>query len=491
MSSCNSHTTAGQPAQGSGMDTNVREAALTGDGTESARLAGFALDLSFDDIPDEVLQLARKHFLDALGIAIASSGFDFGRAVLEGVAELGEGAQATAVGSGVRLPAASAALVNGVLAHGLDYDDTHIGGIYHASAPALAAVLAAGQAGRSTGREALAAFTVALEVGCRLAVAGAGEFTRRHFHATAVCATFAAAAAAGRLSGASHTALVRSLGLCGSMASGILETGESWLKRMHPGWSAHSGLTAVALGRAGFIGPDTVLEGNRGFYAAHLGCIPAGDASPSNGLGQNWQALGIALKPYPCCHVIHAFVDAAIEMRGKFALSDIERIECKLTHDWLPIVTEPREACIRPTNAYRALFSLQYVVGLALARGRVDLSAFYDEPLGQPEVINVAERVWCTDDPDSDYPAHFPGELIVHLKDGRVLRSRKAFSLGTPEAPMSLGAVAEKFLANATRVISRGAAERLIDIVHHLNEAESLEEIMVLSTCAVRAGTQA
>ena len=176
------------------MDTNVREDLSVKRATESARLAGFALDLSMEDVPSEVLQMAKRHFLDALGIAIASSDFDFGRIVLEGARKLGDGTQATAIGSGAKLPAASAALVNGVLAHGLDYDDTHIGGIYHASAPALAAVLAAGQAGRASGREALLAFTAGIEIGCRLAIAGAGEFTRRHFHATAVCATFACAA---------------------------------------------------------------------------------------------------------------------------------------------------------------------------------------------------------------------------------------------------------------------------------------------------------
>lgn len=471
------------------MDTNVRQDPSISGTTETAGLAAFALGLTVQCVPQEVLDLAKRHILDALGIAIASSGFDFGRIVLAGARELGEGNQATAIGSGARLPASSAALVNGVLAHGLDFDDTHIGGIYHASAPALAAVLASAQANGATGREALLAFIAAIEIGCRLAVAGAGEFTRRHFHATAVCATFAATAAAGRLSGAGQDTLVLSLGLCGSMASGILETGESWLKRMHPGWSAHAGLAAVALGRAGFIGPGTTLEGKRGFYAAHIGRVPAGPDSPTAGLGVRWQALGIALKPYPCCHVIHAFVDAALDMRGQFALADIERIECKLTHEWLPIVTEPREACIRPANAYRALFSVQYVVGLALARGRVDLSAFYDEPLNSPDILAIAERTWCADDPESDYPAHFPGEMAVHLKDGRVLRSRKPWSFGTPEAPMPQAAVEEKFFANATRVIAREAAERLVDRVMRLEEADSLEEIM--SLCTRIDGTEA
>ena len=113
--------------------------------TESGKFARFALGLKVGDVPEEVLELAKEHLLDALGIAIASSGFAFGKIALEGVRGLGEGSQATAIGSGERLPPASAALINGILAHGLDFDDTHIGGIYHASSPALAAVLPAGQ----------------------------------------------------------------------------------------------------------------------------------------------------------------------------------------------------------------------------------------------------------------------------------------------------------------------------------------------------------
>ncbi|MEJ7687368.1 MAG: MmgE/PrpD family protein [Variovorax sp.] len=457
--------------------------------TESEKIARFALDLKLEDVPAEVLALAKEHFLDVIGIALASSKFDIGRSVLKGARELGRGDDATAIGSGARLPAASAALVNGVLAHALDFDDTHIGAIYHASAQAMAASVAAGQANNASGEEVLLAFVAALEIGCRLATVGAPDFHNRGFHPTALCGTFAAAAAAGRLYKVDHESLVSSLGLCGSQASGILIGGNSWLKRMHPGWSAHSALAAVALGRAGFLGPNTVFEAAKGgFYATHIQRIPEGDKLPSFGLGQPeqvWQTLGIALKPYPCCHFIHAFVDAALELRGQFDLADIERIECPLTADLHKMVAEPRDACIKPSIPYRALFSVQYVVALALARGRVDIAAFHDEPLNSPDVLAVAEKTFCVDDPASDFPVHFPGEVIVHLKDGRVLRSRKPASLGTPDVPMSTERLKAKFMTNATRAISAQAAEQLIEKVLSLEAASSLDEIMALCVVEV------
>lgn len=454
--------------------------------TQSRELARFILDFSWNDAPAEVSDLAKEHLLDALGIALASSRFDFGKAILRGAQDLGDGTAATAIGSGVRLPAASAALVNGVLAHGLDFDDTHIGAIYHATAPALAAVIAAGQAHHASGADVLAAFIGALEIGCRLATVGAGDFHDRGFHPTSLCGTFAAAAAAGRLASTDEETLVWALGICGSQAAGVLERGTSWLKRLHPGWAAHCGLSAIAMARAGFSGPDTMLEGRRGFYSAHIERIPEGDDLPAHRLGEQWQTLGIALKPYPCCHFLHAFIDAALALRGQFSVDDVIRIDCPLTPALHKMVAEPRSRCIHPATSYQAMFSVQYAVAAALARGRVDLSTFYDEPLDAPDVLNIAAKTYCVADPASDYPIHFPGEVIVHLKDGRTLRCRKPASLGTPDVPMDRAAIKAKFLKNATRAISQSAAEQLAACVLELEKLDSLEPIM--SLCVSESG---
>lgn len=450
--------------------------------TESRKFAQFALDLKLADVPLDVRDLAKEHLLDTLGIAIASTGFDFGGVVLKAVRELGEGTQSTAIGTGVKLPPASAALVNGVLAHGLDFDDTHIAGIYHASAQTLASVFATGEATNATGAEVLVAFIVGLEIGSRLAIAAEGGLNGNGFHPTAVCGTFAALYAAARIQRVDAATLVHAVGIAGSMASGGLELGTSWLKRLHPGWSAHAALSALALARAGFTGPETIFEGERGFYANHMRRVPQGDQRPTTALGSHWEARGIALKPYPCCHFIHAFVDAALELRGRFDTSQVEKVECLLTPFMHKMVAEPREECIRPSNPYRALFSVQYVTALALLRGRADLAAFHDEPLDAPDVLALAAKTFCADDPHSDYPAHFPGEVIVHLKDGRTLRSRKSASLGTREVPLSLEGVTAKFLANATRVIPREQAQRLATAVLQLEQAASLHQVVALST---------
>lgn len=421
----------------------------------SEEIADFALsDLS---LPTEVRTLARHHFLDTLGVALASSGFDFAMPLNAAASSLGPGSECHAIGSGAALPAPSAALVNGTLAHGLDYDDTHIAAIYHASAAAFAGALAAGEVTGASGAAVLEAYVVALEVGSRLALAAHGEFHDRNFHPTGICGPFAVACAAGRLYGLTQEQLADALGLCGSLAGGVLELEGSWMKRLHPGWAAHAGLSAAELGRAGFKGPRAVFEGAHGFYAAHLGRIPE-RSELLEGLGTDWVLTGLAIKPYPCCHFIHAFADAAIELLdslgGPVKARDIARIEAPLSQRLHHMVWEPAERMKAPQTEYDALFSVPFVVGLALARGQVDLSGFYDGGMKDPEVFAIASKVTCTVDEESDFPTHFPGELRIEMADGTRHALRKPQSRGTPGLPLSEEGIVTKFRSNAGRVLA-------------------------------------
>lgn len=450
------------------MDTAVAEktvasAARPGQApaTVSAAFGRFAAGLDLAQVPAELVRKAKGHMLDALGIALASTGFDYAGPILEGARRMGAGDQAHAIGTGAPLPPAGAALVNGTLIHGLDFDDTHIGAIYHATAPALAAALAAGEAAHVSGKELLTAYVAGLEIGCRLGLAAGGGFHDRHFHPTALCGAFAASYVAGRLSGLDVATMVSAAGLCGSMAAGILELEGSWLKRMHPGWAAHSGVSAAALAGAGFRGPSTTFEGPRGFYQTHLGRVPTGEASPEHGLGEHWSIGGIALKPYPCCHFIHGFVDCALELRPRVELDQIERIDCPIHKRILHMVGGPQ----RPSEPYAAMFSVPYTVALALVSGQVDLAAFHDRGVHDPQVLALAERAFCAEDPSSDFPIHFPGEVRITLKSGEVVSHRVATSLGTPERPLGEVEIEAKFLANATRVMDQGAARRLMEAV--------------------------
>ncbi len=241
--------------------------------TIAATLARFMANLSLAHVPEPVAVRARHLIVDAVGIAFASGQFDFARRTLAAMRSVAEGGgESVVIGFPDRLPFRDAAIVNGVLVHGLDFDDTHLGGIVHATASLVPTVLAVGARQRCSGEAALAAYIVGVEAMARLGAVARGGFHQVGFHPTGLIGAFACALAAGKLLGLDEAQLAAAQGIVLSTASGTLEFLEdgAWNKRLHPGWAAVAGITAATLARQGFVGTAKAYEGRFGLYASHL-----------------------------------------------------------------------------------------------------------------------------------------------------------------------------------------------------------------------------
>jgi 2-methylcitrate dehydratase PrpD len=448
--------------------------------TLAERLAAFAASLEFDALPAEVVESVRLRALDVLGIALASSRGDWASAVL-GVAADGDG-DCTVIGAARAAAASLAILVNGTLAHGLDFDDTHAASITHASAVVLPTVLTLAEAHDLDGRAAITAAVAGYEAITRIGMAAPGAFHARGWHATSVCGAFAAALAAGRLARLSVPQLTAALGLAGSFASGVMEHLEdgSWVKRVHPGWAGHAGAIAATLARGGAPGPATILEGRFGLYRTFLGVEP--DPRPFDTLGRAWETLRVGYKPYPCCHLNHAYLDCALELRHApgVTAAAIESIECRVPAGEVPIVCEPAEVKRRPRSSYDAQFSLAYSVAAAFVDGKVGLDTYAPERLSDPEILGVAARVRHVVDPDSAFPAAFPGWVRVRLADGRELEARVPHGRGGPERPLPPEALVEKFRDNARRALPPARVAALESAALGLDRLKSVRELMKL-----------
>jgi 2-methylcitrate dehydratase PrpD len=447
--------------------------------TLAQRLAQFTVSIDFDGLPAEVVDSARLRTLDILGIALAASTGDSAPSVfgaLDGWAAAGD---CTVIGAKRTAAVPLAILANGTLAHSLDFDDTHALSITHASAVVVPVALALGEAAGLDGRTVLTATVAGLEAITRLGMAVPGAFHARGWHATAVCGPFAAALVAGRLEGLDVPRLTAALGIAGSFASGLMEYLEdgSWVKRVHPGWAGHAGAVAAALARGGFTGPASVLEGRFGFYHAFLGAEP--DTAPFATLGRRWETPGIGFKPYPCCHLVHAYLDCALELRREHGLlaDAVEAVECLVPAGEVPIVCEPRAAKVRPRTSYDAQFSLAYTVASALIDGWVGLDTFAAERLSDPQRLSMAERVTHTIDPNSIFPKGFPGWVRVRLRDGRTLEARAPDGRGSLDRPLPAEAIVEKFRDNAGRALPTA---RVAEIEHAALRLDALSDIRTL-----------
>lgn len=436
--------------------------------SSAQEIARFAAGLRLEDVPEAVRQRARLHILDALGLGLAASGQDFAEAAVAGAAALGGSGECSVIGRTERLPLRDAAMVNGVLVHGLDFDDTHLASIIHPTCTALPAVLALGEALDASGADLLRAFLAGAEAGIRLGLAIDGGFHHVGYHATGVVSHFASAVAAGVLLGLDAEALTAAQGIAGSTAAGIqvfLEEG-AWTKRFHPGWGAVAGITAAHMARAGFRGPTRPYEGRFGLFETHLhGTEPAKVAAITDALGTEWRFGETALKPYPVCHFIHGCADAAIDLFAQVGGGAIASVRALLPQPTLHIVAEPAAEKERATTEYEVKFSAQHVVAACLLRGGFGLPDLLPEAIADPAVRDLAARVACSADPDSAFPTYFSGGVEVTLADGRVLSRHVRVNSGAGDRAMDAGAVAAKFMASAGLAVAPERAAAIRDAV--------------------------
>lgn len=454
---------------------------VTTEATKSAlisrSLAAFAHDLSYDAIPEIVRERAKHLILDATGIALASGGYDFAHKTLTAIAGLAGNGDVPVIGMPRRLPARDAALINGVLAHGLDFDDTHTGGVIHATASVWPAVLSAAYMRGASGADLLTAYVAGIEAATRLGAVGSGHFHQVGFHPTGVIGVFGCTLAAGTLMGLSPQALTMAQGIALSMASGSLEFLEdgAWTKRMHPGWAAQAGLTAAALGREGFVGPTRAYEGRFGVFNAYLqgGLEPDRWSRATAGLGETWETMAVAVKPLPACHFTHACSDAAVILRRQhgFEIGDIVRIKALVPAEVVKTVCEPIANKRRPANAYDAQFSIPYLVAASLIRGRFTLAELEPDALGDEAILRLCDLVDYEIDPRSTFPRHYTGDVQISLRDGRVLKHREAMNRGCADRPLTSDDIVAKYRENAGLRLSARQARDVADAVLGLDRA--------------------
>ncbi len=433
--------------------------------TVSEQLAAFAAETEFRHLPEEVRAKLRAHLLDTFGVALAAVPEQFADHARKAIGTLTPRGRSTVLGASEAWPAAWAALYNGMLAHGLDYDDTHAEAVLHVSTTVVPAALAMAEEANCSGPEFLAAVALGMEVNVRIGLAAPGGFHDRGFHPTGVCGAYAATLAASKALHLPAEGIVHALGLAGSQAAGTLEfLGDgSWSKRLHAGWAAHAGIVASRLGATGFSGPRRTFEGRFGLYRTHLGDSPWDAAAVTRGLGKEWRLLEISLKPYPACHMTHAFIDAARALRRRegFALEAVADIEADIHPRAVPVVCEPLADKWSPRTDYEAKFSLPYTVASMLVRGHVNVDDFTAEAIHDETVLAVARRVRYRADESSQYPRYFDGTLRLRFRDGTVWEHREPINRGHPENPFSFDEVVAKFTANVERIASDAAAKSL------------------------------
>jgi 2-methylcitrate dehydratase PrpD len=447
----------------------------------SEQIARFALNFHLENVPEDVIRHGKTLLLDTFGVAMSCRKMEHAIAIERAVKSFGSASQCSLWGSRDKVQLADAVLYNAALIHGVDYDDTHVAGVVHPSAPVVSMAVGVGEYLHASGKDVLEAIVAGWEIMVCLALAANGGFHDVGYHCTGIVAPFAAACVTAKLMKLPEGVLINALGICGSQAAALQEFlhDGTWVKKFHPGWGAHSAVYALMIAKEGFTGPQRVFEGDFGLWKTHIGRTEGLESTLSN-LGAHFRTPEITFKMYPVCHMTHSFIDCMLALRNEKGIqaSEIDSIECRIEPRCFRIVCEPREAKVRPRTDYMMRFSLPYVVAVAAVHGKVSPWEIDIKYANDPEIQQLMDKVRCVSDDGKRNPGYFPGWLKVVTKDGRTWTEDRRQEPGSPQNPIALKDVLKKFEHNLGQLYTPENKKRLANLIGKFENLDDVSEFV-------------
>ena len=401
-------------------------------------LVRFIRRTAYEELKSAPLGTIKNQLLTVLGTTIAGSTQAGCRTLIDFYLSQGGKQEATILVYGGRIPAQAAALVNGVMARALDFDDALAPGVHLGASTVPAALAAAELRGGVDGREFLTALLVGTEVGVRLNLPEAGY---NGLDPTGICTVFAATAAASRVLGLSEEEAWNALALAFNRAGGSFQCNVdgALAVRVIQGWVAESGVMCARLAQKGITGPKNFLQGVYGYYNVYgRGLVDPAEALAD--LGRRFECEKILFKKYPSCGLTLGSTDLILGLMGEaegkeVSAETVERAEVKGPPYTYKLVGHPFE--LGTTPRVNAQFSIRYCVANALFRRGSKLAHFEEEAIRAPQVLDLARRVEVVVDPAMELRGHTPVDMTVYMKDGRKRFRRIDIAPGFPGNPLT------------------------------------------------------
>lgn len=435
-------------------------------------LSAFILDRSINNLPVDVADVTRRCILDWIGVTLGAVGQPSVEILKGAIGGEGASSDASIVGYGTRTTVMNAALINGTMAHALDYDDAHSGVRTHPSAPLVAAILPVAERAEKPGLDLMAAFVVGCEVTLRMGYALGRAYYERGWHSTAILGRFGAAAAVSRLLGLDAEQTSIALGLAATQAGGLRDSFGTMAKPFHSGKAAADGVLAAMLAQKGFTGPTDILEPTAGF-----GRVFTQEYAPEKlltDLGTRFATTEVNFKPYAACLLVHPLIDALIGIKDSHGLdpASIKEVRASVAPFNIQVTDNPA-----PRNGLEGKFSLQMAGALALAYGRATERFFTDDTVRQPQLKALMAKIRVIPDPTlSETEAH----VTATIQDGREVAIHVTTPKGDPKNPFTFDEIAEKARDLGGAVLSENALDRMVEIVRSLEDLDNSAELVRL-----------
>ncbi|MFB3884810.1 MAG: MmgE/PrpD family protein [Thermodesulfobacteriota bacterium] len=443
------------------------------------RISKFICSTRYEEIPDQVCEVAKLHILDTLGALIAGSKEDVTGIITNYIQPLGCGQESTLITQRMRTSAQYAAFGNGVMAHVLDFDDYEVPSMAHPSVTVLPAVLALGERLRASGKQCLEAYLAGMEVISKVGRGINPEHYDKGWHSTGTLGALGAASACSKLLKLDLERVKTSLGIAASMSSGLRGNFGTMTKSFHAGHAAKNGIEAAMLASLGFTASKEILEGALGFCDIFTDGKDYDPQTIIEGLGDPFSILspGVGLKFYPSCAATHSFLDGIFELIRQYDIKaeGVDSVECGIFYRYPKMLIHSR-----PRTGLEGKFSLEFCIALALTERHVSLQQFTDSKVNEPKIQELVRKVRkeVTEEAGkkgTEYPIAI---IKVLMKDGKTYPCRFEKRKGSPLNPLSIDEVKAKFMDCAQINYSREQSQRVWDTVMNVEKIRDIGELI-------------
>ena len=432
-------------------------------------LTSYLASLSFDELPEPVVHECRRGLVDWLGCALAGSRHPTIDVLMNVLAGVNQGTSVSIIGRETKFGVFEGVLANGQMGHVLDYDDTHMDGVFlHTSGPVLSGMLALAEMRGLNGRDFCVGYVNGFEAGVRV-----GQASPRHhdggWHLTGTLGSIAAGAACSSLINLNAEQMVYALGLSATQAGGMQQNRGTMSKSFHAGKAAQNGLLSALLAEGGFDSSNEIFEGKKGF--CRIFSKDTDEEKLTDGLGKAFFISTNGYKAHACGVVLHPIIDTAIGLKSKsgFSANDVERI----------LITGNSKAGIitgvkNPETGLKSKFSINHAVAVAFTDGVAGIAQFSDQRANDGELIKLREKVHFNTD-DSIRVDQANGTVVS--KNGKSVSFKTLHATGTVKNPMSDASIKNKFLTNAEMAVGEKCAIDILDLAWNIDLLDDLREL--------------
>jgi 2-methylcitrate dehydratase len=440
-------------------------------------LARYAANLKYEDIPEDVVRLAKRTILDTIGCAFG--GYDAGpsKIAIKLAGDVSAKQPATVLISGTRTSPDLATFANGVMIRYLDFNDAFVSLTHGAGHPSdtVAALLSSGELNSRSGRDLITATVLSYEVFCK--IADVFDYLGNGIDHSTITG-MAAVVGAGRLTGLTQEQMVQAIGITvgGNTATrqGRSDALSNW-KAFAAADACRKAIFSVELAQNGMTGPGKVFEGSYGFFRV-MGKNPV--EAPQ--LGEPFGIRRAFTKRFPLGQFSQTVAQAAVEARP-FVKNpdDISEVNIHVSHSAIKIMADSPEKW-KPQTHETADHSIPYAAGLALMYGNISPEYYEDPYLHNAHLLDLVSRIKVLPSEEADRTENEFNlcELEVVLKPGARKTTRVEYHRGHFKNPMTDAEMEEKFSLMAKKHLTADRVDKLLGILRGIENEPKVSNLI-------------